>query len=111
MIVRTPYYEFVVTFADKASPEWVNSPENVTTEDSAYTDFDHEVIVIRSDLTRAMKADALLHELLHVAAEAGGTAEGVKMKEEQWVCATTAGLKQILTQDNDEVFEYLGLNL
>ena len=58
-----------------------------------------------------MKADTLLHEVLHIAALCGGVSEGAKLKEEAWVSATTAGLKQILVADNDEVMEYLGVNL
>lgn len=111
MIVRTHHYEFDIIFADKASEYWVNPPPGVGEEDSGYTDFDHERIVVRADLSPAMKADCVLHELLHVAVEAGGAAEKAKMKEEGWVCATTAGLKQMLVLDNDELFEYLAINL
>jgi hypothetical protein len=111
MKVRTFFYEFEVIFADRASEEWVNPPPGVGEQDSGYTDFDHERIVVRSDLSPSMQADCVLHEALHVACEAGGAAEGVKLKEEQWVCNATAGLKQLLTVDNDELFEYLGVNL
>jgi hypothetical protein len=89
----------------------VELPPGVAAEDSGYTDFDHERIVVRADLSPAMKADCLLHEMMHVAAEAGGAADKASMKEEGWVCHTTAGLKQMLVLDNDEVFEYLGVNL
>jgi len=111
MKVRTHHYEFDVIFADKTSRYWVELPPGVGENDSGYTDFDHELIVVRSDLTPAMKADCVLHEMMHVAAEAGGAAEAAKMKEEGWVCSMTAGLKQMLVLDNDEVFEYLGVNL
>jgi hypothetical protein len=109
--IRTHHYEFDIVFADRASDEWVNPPPGVGEQDSGYTDFDHELIVVRADLSPAMRADCVLHEILHVAAEVGGAAEGAKMKEEGWVCHTTAGLKQMLVLDNDEVFEYLRVNL
>jgi hypothetical protein len=111
MKVRTHHYEFDVIYAPQASEEWLNPPPGVGEQDSGYTDFDHERIVIRADLTPTMQADCLLHEVLHVAVEAGGGAEDVELKEEQWVCNATAGLKQMLVLDNDELFEYLGMNL
>jgi len=111
VIVRTHHYEFEVMFVDKASPEWVSLPAGVEDTDSGYTDFDHERIVIRADMTTAMQADCLLHEVLHCAVEAGGGDDGVKNKGEAWVLTATAGLKQMLVLDNDELFEYLGVNL
>ena len=108
MIVKTHHYQFEVIFAEPASEYWVTLPPGVSAEDSGYTDFDHERIVVRADLSPAMKADCLLHEMIHAAVEAGGAADKASMKEEGWVCHTTAGLKQMLVlADNDEVFDYL----
>ncbi len=110
MILRTPFYEYPILFMTKDDPDW--KPENADgQETSAYTNFNEELIVIRSDQTPAMQADALLHEMMHVANLLGGLAENSKYTEEEYVCITTAGLKQILTQDNDEVWAYLGVNL
>ncbi len=110
MIVRTPHYEYEVRWMNKDDADW--KPNNAEGEEtSAYTDFDNEVIYVRVDQTKAMQADALLHEMLHVANLAGGLAENSKYTEEEYVCIATAGLKQLLTQDNDEVWEFLGVNL
>jgi len=96
MIVQTHHYTFDIIFAEQASEYWVTLPPGVSSEDSGYTDFDHERIVVRDDLSPAMKADTVLHELMHVAVEAGGAADKASMKEEGWVCHMTAGLKQML---------------
>ncbi len=110
MIVRTLSYEYPVIFMTKDDPDW--KPDNQEgSETSAYTDFDNEHIYIRSDQTIAMQADALLHEMMHVANLAGGLAENSKYTEEEYVCIVTAGFKQLLTADNDEVWEFLGVNL
>ncbi len=109
MIVRTPFYEFTVSFTDKKGPEWEAGGKGENA--SGFVDFDSETLYVRDDLTPAMKADTLLHEMMHVALLAGGIAEDRKYTEEEYVCILTAGLKQLLTQDNDEVMEYLGLNL
>jgi hypothetical protein len=109
MIVRTPFYEFKVSITSKSSPEWEAGGKGENA--SGFTDFDSETIYIRDDLTPAMRADTLLHEMVHVALLAGGIAEDRKYTEEEYVCITTAGLKQLLTADNDEVMEYLGMNL
>ena len=111
MKVRTHHYTYEVVFAPKGSPEWEDAPDGVQSTDSGYADHDHETIVIREDLAPSMKADTLLHEMLHIAALAGGATEGAKLKEEGWVSIAAAGLKQMLVCDNDEVFEYLGVNL
>jgi hypothetical protein len=109
--VKTHHYEYDIVFAPKTSPYWTSLPPGVTETDSGYSDHDHELIVIRDDLADAMKADTVLHEVLHVAMLAGGGTEDAKMTEEEWVGVTTAGLKQMLVLDNDELFEYLGVNL
>ena len=111
MIVRTHHYEYTVNFMDRRGPDWKPGGDQPAEDVTGYVDFDHEVINIADDITPAMAADTLLHEMLHVSSHAGGIAENVKMTEEQVVCAVTAGLKQLLTLDNDEVFEYLGVNL
>ena len=111
MKVRTAHYTYDVLFEPKGSPAWSDAPAGVEPTDSGYTDHDHELIVIRDDLRTSMKADTLLHEMLHVAALAGGATDAGKGKEETWVSYITAGLKQMLVEDNDEVMEYLGLNL
>lgn len=110
MQVRTAHYTYDVRFEPR---EFFTGdvPDGVVPTDSGYTDHDHELVVIREDLAPSMKADTLLHEMLHIAALAGGVSEGAKLKEEGWVSATTAGLKQMLVADNDEVMEYLGVNL
>lgn len=113
MRVRTHHYDFDIIFAEKSDPEWNETrPDDVDATDNGYTDFDHERIVVRADLNSAMQADTVLHEVLHLATEAGGKADSKKkMTEEQWVCHATAGLKQMLVLDNDELFEYLGVAL
>ena len=111
MIVRTHHYEYAIHFVEKTDPLWTEPPEGIQPTDSGYSDHDHERIVVRADLSPAMRADTVLHEVLHVAALAGGVVDGGKQKEEYWVAAITAGLKQMLVLDNDEVFEYLGVNL
>ncbi len=110
MKVRTAHYTYDVLFEPKGSPARVMAPEGVQATDSGFTDHDHELVVIRDDLAPSMKADTLLHEVLHIAALAGGGTDG-KMKEEGWVVVTTAGLKQMLVTDNDEVWDYLVVNL
>ena len=110
MRLATAHYIYDVYFQPKGGPLWADAPEGVQATDSGFTDHDHELIVIREDLTPRMKADTLLHEVLHVAALAGGATEG-KMKEEGWVAVTTAGLKQMFIADNDEVWDYLVVNL
>jgi hypothetical protein len=111
--VRTFFYEFDIEFMSKGDLRWRpdTGSQGEEEEASAYTDFDHETIFVRDDLTQAMTADSVLHELLHVATLAGGVAEGQQMTEEQFVSCATAGLKQILVMDNDELWEYLGVNL
>ena len=110
MILRTPFYEYPIVFMTKDDPDW--KPDVPEGQDaSAYTNFNDELIVIRSDQTAAMQADALLHEMMHVCGLLGGLAENSKYTEEEYVCIITAGLKQIITQDNDEVWAYLGVNL
>ena len=110
MKIRTAHYTYDVLYEPKGSPAWTGAPDGVQATDFGFTDHDHELVVIREDLATTMKADTLLHEVLHIAALAGGASSG-KMKEEGWVAVTTAGLKQMFVADNDEVWDYLGVNL
>ena len=109
MIANTNHYSVPVTFHDVTDPEW--NPPGESGDSMGYLDIVNLAIKVRVDAAPAMKADTVLHELLHLAAMAWGIDSESKYSEEQFISGLTAGVKQLLTQDNDAVLSYLGMNL
>ena len=109
MIVNTHHYSVPVTFHDITDPEW--NPPGDNNETLGYFDLVAMTIKVRVDAHPAMKADTVLHEVLHFAAMCGGIDNETKYTEEQFISGITAGLKQIIVHENDGLFEYLGMSL
>jgi hypothetical protein len=110
--VTATFYRAPVYFYDDDDPAWTDPPGAEPEEETAgWLDRNKLVIHVKAgSLPAASVADTLLHEALHLAAMAGGGHEG-KVDEEAWVTMLTAGLKQLLTEDNDDLLAYLGANL
>ena len=110
----TTFYEVPVRFYDDFDPEW-HEPPNTAPEDESAGWFDRNRMVIHvkaGSLPAASVADTLLHEVGHLVALAGGAGgDGLELDEENWTNIMTAGWKQLLTEDNDDLLAYLGANL
>lgn len=97
-----------VYFEDAATFEPPDGDKDAT----GYYDSKRETIhILAEGMAESAIADTVLHEVLHMVYNQGGGEPEKKKTEEAFVCSLTSGLKQLLVLDNDELFDYLGVNL
>lgn len=91
---------------DYAIEEW--SPHlAATAQRLAECDRDNLVIRVRSDLPRQRIAEAVLHEILHAAFDAGACEVG----DEERIVGVLGGMLAQVWRDNPEIVSYLSAAL